>query len=92
MSESGAAADSHLGVQFHEHLNLWVWRPRGILDEAMIDDIIECIKAKEGKVGKPRLELHGALLSAAERNPRWNLEVPGGAAAMNASSALPNEN
>jgi hypothetical protein len=53
MSESGAAADSHPGVQFHEHLNLRVWRPLGILDEAMIDDIIECIKAKEDKVGKP---------------------------------------
>ena len=53
MSESGTAADSRLRVQFHEHLHLWVWRPRGILDKAMIDDIIECIKAKEGKVGKP---------------------------------------
>jgi hypothetical protein len=36
MSESGTAADSRLGVQFHEHLHLWVWRPRGILDKAMI--------------------------------------------------------
>jgi len=53
MSESGTAADSRLWVQFHEHLHLWVWRPRGIRDKAMIDDIIECIKAKEGKVGKP---------------------------------------
>ena len=53
MSESGTAADSCLGVQFHEHLHLWVWRPRGILDKVMIDDIIECIKAKEDKVGEP---------------------------------------
>jgi len=53
MSESEAAADLRHGVQFHEHLHLLVWRPRGILDEAMIDDIIECIKAKEDKVGKP---------------------------------------
>jgi hypothetical protein len=53
MSESEAAADLRHGVQFHEHLHLWVWRPRGILNEAMIDDIIRCIKAKEDKVGEP---------------------------------------
>ena len=54
MSETGTEADSRHGVQFHEHLHLWVWRPRGILDEAMVDDdIIECIKAKEDKVGIP---------------------------------------
>src|SRR5438046_8435540 len=34
MSESGTEADSRHGVQFHEHLQLWVWRPRGILDGA----------------------------------------------------------
>jgi hypothetical protein len=53
MGESRTEADSRLGVQFHEHLHLWVWRPRGILDEAMVDDIIECLKAKEDKVGIP---------------------------------------
>jgi hypothetical protein len=53
MNESGTEADSRRGVQFHEHLHLWVWRPRGILDEAMVDDIIECLKAKEDEVGIP---------------------------------------
>jgi hypothetical protein len=52
-SESGTEADSRHGIQFHEHLHPFVWRPRGILDEAMIDDIIECIKAKEDKVRIP---------------------------------------
>jgi hypothetical protein len=53
MKEAGTDVDSARGVQFYEHLHLWVWRPRGIFDEAMVDDIIECIKATEDKVGKP---------------------------------------
>jgi hypothetical protein len=53
MSEAGTDVDSRRGVHFYEHLRLWVWRPRGIFDEAMVDDIIECIKAREDKVGKP---------------------------------------
>ena len=53
MGESLPTADPHPGVQFYEHLHLWTWRPRGILDEAMIDDIIACIRATEDKVGEP---------------------------------------
>ena len=53
ISGSAAAADSRPGVQFNEHLRLWTWRPRGILNEATVDDIIKCIKAQEDKVGKP---------------------------------------
>lgn len=52
-SDAGGGEDSHRGVQFYEHLALWVWRPRGIFDEAMVDNIIEFIKTREDEVGKP---------------------------------------
>jgi hypothetical protein len=53
MSQSKTNADSPPGVQFHENVYLWTWRPRGILDEAMVDSIIECIKEQEDKAGQP---------------------------------------
>ena len=40
-------------VQFHEDLRLVVWKPRGILDQSVVNEIVAFIDAAEAKASKP---------------------------------------
>ncbi len=45
--------DFWASVSFHRDLNLWVWQPRGILDEAHVDRLIELIEQLEEDSDEP---------------------------------------
>jgi hypothetical protein len=40
-------------VQFHEDVGLFLWRPRGVLDEAAINKVLGCLEDLEGKLQAP---------------------------------------
>ena len=40
-------------VQFHEDDRLFVWRPRGVLDEAALSQVLGCLEDLEGKLQAP---------------------------------------
>ena len=40
-------------VQFYEDVGLFVWRPRGALDEAAINKVLGCLEDLEGKLQAP---------------------------------------
>ena len=40
-------------IQFHEHVRLLVWRPRGLLNEAALKHIVTLIGDLESKSGNP---------------------------------------
>ena len=40
-------------VQFHENDRLFVWRPRGVLDEAAINNVLGCLEDLEAKLQAP---------------------------------------
>jgi hypothetical protein len=40
-------------VQFYEDVRLFVWRPRGILDEVAINKVLGCLEDLEGKLQAP---------------------------------------
>ena len=40
-------------VQFHEDTHLFVWRPRGVLDEAALNQVLGCLEDLEAKVQAP---------------------------------------
>jgi hypothetical protein len=40
-------------VQFHEHARLFVWRPRGVLDEAALNNVLGCLEDLEAKLEAP---------------------------------------
>lgn len=40
-------------VQFYEDIHLFVWRPRGLLDEAAINKVLGCLEDLEGKLQAP---------------------------------------
>jgi hypothetical protein len=40
-------------VQFHEDARLFVWRPRGVLDEAAINKVVSCLEDLEAKLQVP---------------------------------------
>jgi hypothetical protein len=40
-------------VEFHEDVRLFVWRPRGVLDEAAINKVVSCLEDLEAKVQAP---------------------------------------
>ena len=45
--------DFWASVSFHRDLNLWVWQPRGILDEAHVDRLIDLIDDLEEDADEP---------------------------------------
>ena len=45
--------DFWANVSFHRDLNLWVWQPRGILDEPHVDRLIELLEQMEEDVDEP---------------------------------------
>ena len=40
-------------VQFHEDVRLFVWRPRGVLDEAALKKVLSCLEDLEAKLQAP---------------------------------------
>jgi hypothetical protein len=40
-------------VEFHEDVGLFVWRPRGVLDEAALNKVLGCLEDLEGKLQAP---------------------------------------
>ena len=36
-------------VQFHEDVRLFVWKPRGVLDEAPLNNVLGCMEDLEAK-------------------------------------------
>ena len=40
-------------VQFHEDVHLFLWRPRGVLDEAAINTVVGCLEDLEAKSQAP---------------------------------------
>ena len=40
-------------VQFDEDVRLFVWRPRGVLDEAAINKVLSCLEDLEAKLQTP---------------------------------------
>ena len=40
-------------VEYIEDLSLFVWRPRGVLDEAMVNKILTFVVDQENKLGRP---------------------------------------
>ena len=42
-----------LDVQFHEDDRLFVWRPRGVLDEAALSQVLGCLEDLEAKLQAP---------------------------------------
>jgi len=41
------------GVSFHRDLNLFVWQPRGILDEPHVEQIISMLEEAEDEASEP---------------------------------------
>jgi len=41
------------GVECFEDARLFVWRPRGVLDEAILNKILAFLAAQEGRFGRP---------------------------------------
>jgi hypothetical protein len=37
-------------VQFHEDVRLFVWKPRGVLDEAALNNVLGCLEDLEANV------------------------------------------
>ena len=40
-------------VSFHRDLNLWIWQPRGILDEPHVDQLIDLMDKLEAQADEP---------------------------------------
>jgi len=40
-------------VRFHEDFRLFVWRPRGVLDEAALNNVLGCLEDLEAKSQAP---------------------------------------
>ena len=45
--------DFWASVSFHRDLNLWVWQPRGILDEPHVERLIDLIEQLEKDADEP---------------------------------------
>lgn len=56
-------------VQFHEDVGLFVWKPRGVLDEAALNNVLGCLEDLEAKLQAPfdrftdTLAAHGVELN-----------------------------
>jgi hypothetical protein len=42
-----------LSVKFHEHLHLFVWKPRGVLDEAAVNKVLVDLVRYESRASEP---------------------------------------
>ena len=44
------------GVSFRRNLNLFIWQPRGILDEAHVEKIIAALEEAEDEAEQPSID------------------------------------
>ena len=63
-------------VQFHEDARLFVWRPRGVLDEAALNQVLGCLEDLEAKVQAPFNRFTDTLAAhAVELNFKYIIHV-----------------
>jgi hypothetical protein len=63
-------------IQFHEAVRLFVWRPRGVLDEAAIDKVVGCLENLEAKLQEPFNRFSDTLAAdEIELNFKYIIEV-----------------
>jgi hypothetical protein len=59
------------GLQFHENNRLLVWRPRGLLDEKVVSDVIAALGRLEMELHEPfnpaQGESHGVVFRGEHR-------------------------
>src|SRR4051812_19380167 len=51
--KTGVKLDFSANVSFHRDLNLWVWQPRGILDEPHVERLVDLIDQLEKESEEP---------------------------------------
>jgi hypothetical protein len=63
-------------VQFHEDVRLFVWRPRGVLDDAALGNVLGCLEDLEAKLEAPFNRFIDTLAAdAVELNFKYIIEV-----------------
>ena len=63
-------------VQFHEDDRLFVWRPRGVLDDAALGNVLGCLEDLEAKLETPFNRFIDTLAAdAVELNFKYIIEV-----------------
>ena len=63
-------------IQFHEDVRLFVWKPRGVLDEAAIDNVVACLEDLEAKLQEPFNRFSDTLAAdAIELNFKYIIQV-----------------
>jgi|SRR5215469_5104073 len=63
-------------VQFHEDLRLFVWRPRGVLDEAALNNVLGCLEDLEAKLQAPFNRFSDTLAAhEVELNFRYIIQI-----------------
>jgi len=63
-------------VQFYEDVHLFVWRPRGVLDDAAINKVLRSLEDLEGKLQAPFSRLSDTLAAdEVELNFKYIIQV-----------------
>ena len=63
-------------VEFHEDVRLFVWRPRGVLDEAAINKVLGCLEDLEAKLQAPFNRFSDTLAAhEVELNFKYTIQV-----------------
>ena len=63
-------------VQFYEDVHLFVWRPRGVLDDAAINKVLASLEDLEGKLQAPFSRLSDTLAAdEVELNFKYIIQV-----------------
>ena len=63
-------------VQFYEDVHLFVWRPRGVLDDAAINKVLASLEDLEGKLQAPFSRLSDTLAAdEVELNFKYVIQV-----------------
>ena len=63
-------------VQFYEDVHLFVWRPRGVLDDAAINKVLGSLEDLEGKLQAPFSRLSDTLAAdEVELNFKYIIQV-----------------
>ncbi len=63
-------------VQFYEDVHLFVWRPRGVLDDAVINKVLRSLEDLEGKLQAPFSRLSDTLAAdEVELNFKYIIQV-----------------
>src|SRR6478609_7814795 len=63
-------------IQFQEDARLFVWRPRGVLDDAALGNVLGCLEDLEAKLEAPFIRFIDTLAAdAVELNFKYIIEV-----------------